>query len=63
MKLFVWTEFSPDYSNGLAFAISEDVIEAQKMIETEMGYTPLDWGNLQIVELDTPFARCVSGGM
>ena len=33
LKLFVWTEFSPDYTSGLAFAIAKDEPEARKLVE------------------------------
>ena len=61
--LFVWTQFCPDYSNGLAFAIAETVEQAQKLIEHKRGYRPTDWGPVQVFPATGPIAFCVSGGM
>ena len=63
LSLFVWTEFCPDYSNGLAFAIAETVEQAQKLIEHKRGYRPSDWGPVQVFPATGPIAFCVSGGM
>jgi hypothetical protein len=62
LQLFVWTNFCRDYTGGLAFAIANDVIEAQKMIEEKMQYGVYDWGTLSVHEIDKSFAECVSGG-
>lgn len=62
LKLFVWTGFSPDYSGGLAFAIAEDAVQAMKLVEDDRGFEVYTWGDLTIHELNTPFAKCVSGG-
>ena len=62
LKLFVWTDFSPDYTGGLAFAIAKDETEARQLIEKEKGFPVSDWGELSIHRCDRKFARCVSGG-
>lgn len=62
LKLFIFTEFSPDYTDGLAFAIAKDETEARKMIIDKIGYKPYEWGNLEIVSLARKTARCVCGG-
>ena len=62
MKLFVWTTFSPDYTEGLAFAIAENVAQAMSLVIEQHGYNPSEWGTLKILPLDTPVARSVSGG-
>lgn len=62
MKLFIWTSFEPDYTNGLAFAIAENETEARKMIEKRRGYPVYSWGNLEIKPLNRKIARSVSGG-
>ena len=36
LKLFIWTGFCPDYTDGLAFAIAGDETEAKKLIIAEM---------------------------
>lgn len=62
MKLFIWTGFSPDYTNGLAFAIAKDVEEAKKLIIKEHGHEVYEWGDLEVRRLDRKVARCVAGG-
>lgn len=37
LKLFIWTDFNPDYSGGLAFAIAKDETDARKLIEEDYG--------------------------
>lgn len=62
LKLYVWTEFSPDYTNGLAFAIAHDEGEARRLIEKRRGFEVYTWGNLEVRRIDQCVARCVSGG-
>ena len=62
MRLFVWEEFCPDYTDGLAFAIAETVDQAQKLITQSRGYEPFDWGRLKEFDLSEPVAFAVSGG-
>jgi hypothetical protein len=62
LKLFVWTGFSPDYTDGLAFAIAKDETEARKLIETQRGYEVYQWGELSVHPLTRKIARSVSGG-
>jgi len=62
MKLFIWTDFCPDYSSGLAFAIAEDETEARALIEKERYYSVYEWGTLEVRPLTEKVARCVSGG-
>ena len=63
MNLFVWKNFSPDYSGGLAFAIAKDQQEAMRLIEEERGYEVLEWGELEVLPLGQKVARSVDGGM
>jgi hypothetical protein len=60
--LFVWAQFCPDYTDGLAFAIAETVEQAQKLIEQKRGYRPTDWGPVQQFPASEPIAFCVTGG-
>ena len=60
-KLYVWTGFSPDYSNGLAFAIAPSLEAAKEQIIKAYGYNPHDWGELEIRNF-SKCAYCVSGG-
>lgn len=62
LKLFVWTNFLPDYNSGLAFAIAKDETEARKLIEKKHGDSPITWGDLQILPLTKKTAFSVSGG-
>ena len=62
LKLFIWSDFSPDYTPGLAFAIAKDETEARKLVTKEHGYEPYEWGDLEIRRLDHRVARCVTGG-
>ena len=62
MRLFVWEGFCPDHSDGLAFAIAENIEEAQKLVVKSRGYTPSDWGTVREFPVTEPRAYCVSGG-
>jgi hypothetical protein len=62
LKLFIWTGFSPDYTDGLAFAIAKDEAEAKKLIEKERGFGAQQWGDLEIRPLTRRVARAVSDG-
>ena len=62
VKLFIWTGFSRDYSDGLAFAIASNETEAKKLIIKEHGFEVLNWGDLEIRDVNVKIARCVSGG-
>ena len=63
-QLYVWNEFNPDYTDGLAFAIARSEEEAKGMIAEEMGFTLREraWGSLSIHPLNKPVAFAVSGG-
>jgi hypothetical protein len=62
LKLFVWEGFSPDYTDGLAFAIAHDESEGRKMIAENHGFSPSDWGKLSVHRLDRRCVYSVSGG-
>jgi len=62
LKLFVFTNFCPDYAGGLAFAIAKDETDAKKQIEKKQGYTHNSWGTLTIKPLTKRTAYCVRGG-
>ena len=38
LKLYVWGEFCPDYTEGLAFAIAESLDEAKEMLKKDFGF-------------------------
>ena len=62
LRLFVWTGFSPDYTDGLAFAIAKDEADARNLIEKECGYPVCTWGDMTIYQLTNRIARSVAGG-
>ena len=59
LKLYVWTEFSPDWTDGLAFAIAESEEEARELVIKAYGvvYT---WGKVAVRPLEKG-AYAVSG--
>lgn len=64
LKLYVWTGFNPDYTDGLAFAIAETEIEARRLVEKSLdmdGYSVWNWGKLEVLEI-SECARYVNGG-
>ena len=62
LRLYVWTEFCPDYTSGLAVAIAESEEKARKLVTEYWGLTPHDWGTLEIHALTKRYGVCVSGG-
>lgn len=62
LKLFVWEGFSPDYTDGLAFAIAKDETEARKLVAEIYGFEPSNWGELTVKPLTRKVAFAVSGG-
>ncbi len=62
MKIFIWEDFCPDYTGGLAFAIAKNEAEARKLIVAEYGMEPHSWGDLTVRRTDRRVARYVSGG-
>ena len=53
LKLYVWTGFCPDYTDGMAFAIAETVEQARSYVTGYMETEPMpgDWGDLEIRQL------------
>ena len=64
MQLYVWDQFAPDYSDGLAFAIAESLSDAQVLVAGDDPFQiPVsDWGPVTIHDLDKPFFKSVTGG-
>lgn len=60
LRLFVWTGFNPDYTDGLAVAIAKDETDARKLIE-KRGFV-YQWGELKIYPLTRRMAVSVNGG-
>jgi hypothetical protein len=62
LKLFVFTEFERDYTDGLAFAIAHSEEEALKMIGEKQGFPVWSKGKVTVHRLDRRVAYAVSGG-
>lgn len=62
LQLFVWDGFSPDYTDGLAFAIAYSEEEARQLIVEAYGASPSDWGTLKVHPLNRHIAYAVCGG-
>lgn len=62
MRLFVWTGFCPDWTDGLAFAIAETCEQAMAMITDKLGYGIVTWGTLEVHSMSVPVAYAVHGG-
>jgi len=62
LNLYVWNNFCPDYSDGLAFAIADTLTEAKKMIEAKVGRKITGWGDVTICNLKDKTAEYVFGG-
>ena len=62
LKLFVWTEFCPDYTDGLAFAVARTEAEAKQLILDARGYKVYQWGTLKVHSTTKRVAYAVSGG-
>lgn len=60
LRLFVWTEFAPDYKCGLAFALAENAEQAQSLVEQSEAGNASDWGRVVEMEI-TPVAFSVYG--
>lgn len=60
-KLYIWTGFCTDWSDGLAFAIAGSEEEAKEMVEKEYCCTPHKWGTLEVRGF-SKCVRCVAGG-
>lgn len=63
LKLFIWSEFLPDYSDGLAFAIAETEEEAREMVIEDIGLEHLrdeeSKGRFGILEVKSLSEKCV----
>ena len=62
LKLYVWEDFSPDYTSGLAFAVASSEADAKKLIEKAFGLWPSASGTLLVYPLNRRIAFAVSGG-
>ena len=61
-RLFVWADFAPDYTSGLAFAIAKNEGEARKLVMKHYGFQPHSWGELHTHSLTRSIGYGVGGG-
>ena len=62
LRLYVWTDFSRDYTGDLAFAVARSEDSARRLVIEKHGFEPHDWGDLTVHPLSKPMAFTVSGG-
>ncbi len=62
VQLYVWTDFCPDYTSGIAFALAHDEEEARTLIRCAHGDEPGEWGSLTVHDANKIVGYCVSGG-
>lgn len=61
LRLFIWTGFCKDSTDGMAFAIAKDETEARKLVAEQRGGEPYKWGTLEVRRIDQRVARSVDG--
>lgn len=62
MRLFVWSDFYRDYTNGMAVVIAPNLYDAQKLLINH-GWTFTDgWGDVKEFPLSEPHVFAVAGG-
>lgn len=62
LRLYVWTGFKRDFSDGLAFAIADSEEDARRQIKDKMGCSDNDWGELSVHPLNRRTCEGVYGG-
>lgn len=64
-RIFVWSQYRTDYSDGLAVAVAKSLEDAIKQVERVSGMA-LDiqaWGPLEVYPIREAMAFARSGGM
>ena len=62
-RIYVWHEFAPDFSNGLAVALASSELEARRLVVERLRFTPADWGPLITLTVNAGAeAWAVTGG-
>jgi hypothetical protein len=59
LKVYIWAEFCPDYTDGLAIAIAESEEEARKLVM--QGSSAREWGPVEVRDI-SKLAYSVEGG-
>jgi len=63
IKLFVWTQFEPDFNSGLAFAVAKTEEEAKNIIIKNRGdFLIQEFGDVKILEIKSGIGFSVTGG-
>ena len=64
LKLYIWDDFYPYDTSGMAVAIASSLEEAKALVEENHGwpYKLKNWGDYYTVPLNSPFAISVVGG-
>jgi hypothetical protein len=64
LYLYVWDEFHPDYTEGLAFAIAPDLEAARALVLSKTSLAPehIEWGPVTIHYLTEPCCYARIGG-
>lgn len=63
LKLYVWKDYSRDYTAGMAVALAHDAEEARDLIAEEHGRRDESLANRPLeINLDEPVAFYVTGG-
>jgi hypothetical protein len=62
LKLFVWTEFCPGYTPGLAFALAYTKAEAKAAVVAIYGCEPSEWGKCRVHRVESGRAEAIGGG-
>lgn len=60
--LFVWDEFFPECTYGLAVAVAETMEQAQEAIRQHVDYDVKHWGPMRKLPVTEPIAFAVPGG-
>jgi len=63
LQLYVWEEFEPDYTSGLAFTLARSLKDAKRQVMEERNSCDVyGWGTLTVHGLTDPITYRVSGG-
>jgi hypothetical protein len=64
MQLYIWNDFCPDYTSGLAVAVASSLEEAKALVLKDCGFEDdwISWGSYYTKTLDSAFAIAVCGG-
>lgn len=62
LRLYVWRDFCPDHTSGIAFAIAKDETEARTLVREFHGREPYQWGDLSSYPVTRKIAFAITGG-